>query len=84
MDRIKTLAGIEREHIIRVLEITKGNKTAASKFLGIGLRGLRVRFARDEIIREMFNKINKELPENCCSLPFVTSEERDYGHNRNS
>jgi DNA-binding NtrC family response regulator len=40
-DELLPLAEVERRHIFRVLEATKGNRTQAAKILGIGLRTLR-------------------------------------------
>jgi len=39
-DRPLTLAEMERQHIIKALETTRGNRTRAAKILGIGLRTL--------------------------------------------
>ena len=38
-----TIAELERQHILRVLEMTGGNRTRAAKILGIGLRTLQRR-----------------------------------------
>jgi hypothetical protein len=37
----QSLADVEREHILKVLSGCGGNRTHASKILGISLRGLR-------------------------------------------
>ena len=38
--RIQTLAELEREHLIRVLELTGGNRKRAAELLGINRRTL--------------------------------------------
>ena len=38
-----TLAEIKREHILETLACCHGNRTRAAKFLGISLRGLRMK-----------------------------------------
>jgi transcriptional regulator with PAS, ATPase and Fis domain len=39
-DTTKTLAFVQKQHILRVLENANGNRTQAAKTLGIGLRTL--------------------------------------------
>lgn len=43
---IKTLATVDREHIQRALDTTKGNKLEAAKLLGISRRALYRRLER--------------------------------------
>jgi DNA-binding protein Fis len=37
----QSLSEVEREHILRILERCRGNRTRAAKLLGISIRGLR-------------------------------------------
>jgi DNA-binding NtrC family response regulator len=41
LDGVKPLDEVEREHILRALEITNGNRTQAAQLLKISIRTLR-------------------------------------------
>ncbi len=43
MEHVPTLAEVERDAILRTLQITEGNRTHAARLLGISVRGLRLK-----------------------------------------
>lgn len=46
----KTLNEVEKEHIARVLDFTKGEKTKAAQILGISRAGLYAKLKRHNLI----------------------------------
>ena len=57
----RTVAEVEREHIMDTLTGCDGNRTRAAKFLGISLRGLRIKLRH-------FDQLGSQIPAaNFCS-----------------
>jgi DNA-binding NtrC family response regulator len=53
--RFPTLAEVQQDHIVRALEVTKGNRTRAARILGIGLRTLQRKLKQLSIPRSTPN-----------------------------
>lgn len=50
-ERFPTLSEVQQDHILRALEVTKGNRTQAARLLGIGLRTLQRKLKQLSISR---------------------------------